>query len=71
MEYPPQCEHGKNKKQEKNTGTNSQAEYIYSVGRIIGKAAEALKAIPMSALLYCRETSIIVDFTLRQWHTMK
>ena len=32
---------------------------------IIGKAAGALKATPMSALLYCRETSI-VDFTLRQ-----
>ena len=41
-------------------------EYIYSVRRIIGKAAEALKVIPESAPIYCHETSKYVVFTLRQ-----
>ena len=53
----------------KNTGTNSRGEYIYSVGRIIGKEAETVKVIPTSALLYRRETSH-VGFTLRQWNAM-
>ena len=45
-------------------------EYIYSVRRIIGKAAEALKVIPKSSLIYRHETSNVV-FTLRQWNTVR
>ena len=66
---PRQIQHSSNTlhslyTEKKNTGTNSYGEYIYSIGRIIGKAAEVLKVIPMSALLYRRETSY-AGFILR------
>ena len=53
--------HGKRKTQ----AQIHNGEFIYSVRRIIGKAAEALKVIPKSALIYRHEKSNEV-FTLRQ-----
>ena len=57
---PPCCT-----RQKKTRAQIHNGEYIYSAGRTIGKAAEALKVIPKSALAYRRETSNVV-FTLRQ-----